>query len=322
MNRPLISVVIETISRDDYPDGPLVDDLHATLEAVLRQTYPRELTETLVVIDDTMAGHESDEILRRYPWVTMVMAPQRNYFAAKNAGAQAARGSLIALVDGDCVPAPDWLERIASRFEDPNVSVVAGRTRYTGTSLSAWTFSVADFSNVVADETGAASGFNLNNCGIRREVLLAHPLDSRIRRNGGCFFLYHQLRSIGARIVYEPRASVAHGLDIAGSGFIRKHFERGFDGVTVYQIDEREVLRGTRLFRRFGGAALIALAGRRIMTDWLRIVRERDQMGIPLITFPYFATMTAGVRLIEVIGGLTALARRRRTALPMTASPR
>jgi GT2 family glycosyltransferase len=321
MNRPIVSIVIETITREDYAERALADDLQPALNGVTRQTYPRELVETIVVIDDTLAGRESDEIVRRYPWVKIVTSPQRNYFAAKNAGAQAARGSLVALLDGDCAPVAEWLEALVERCQ-PEVAAVAGRTRYTGRSLGAQTFSVSDFANVTGDASGAASGFNVNNVLFRRELLLAHPLDTRIRRNGGCYLLYHQLRAAGARIVYEPRATIAHGLDIVGSGFVKKHFERGFDGVSVYQFDEGAVLRGTRLFRRFGAAALIALAGRRTILDWIRIIRYRDQIGISLITFPYFAVVSAGIRLIELAGGLTALARRPRTALPMTASPR
>jgi GT2 family glycosyltransferase len=321
MNQPFVSIVIDTVTRDDYPEHPLADDLQPALEGVARQTYPRELIETIVVIDDTLAGRESDDLVRRYPWVTVIKSPQRNYFAAKNAGAQAGRGSLVALLDGDCVPVPEWLETLVERCE-PEVAAVAGRTRYRGRSLGARTFSVSDFANVTGDASGLASGFNLNNVLFRREVLLAHPLDARIRRNGGCYLLYHQLSAAGARIVYEPRAAIAHGLDIAGLGFVKKHFERGFDGVSVYQFDEGAVLRGTRLFRRFRSAALIALAGRRVIVDWIRIMRGRDQVGISLIAFPYFAVVTAAVRLIELAGGLTALARRPRTALPMTASPR
>jgi GT2 family glycosyltransferase len=321
MNRPFVSIVIETITREDYADRPLIDDLQPSLDGVARQTYPRELIETIVVIDDTLAGRESEEIVRRYPWVTIVKSPQRNYFAAKNAGAQAARGSLVALLDGDCEPAADWLEAFVTRCQ-PEVAVVAGQTRYAGRSLGARTFSVSDFANVSGDASGAASGFNLNNVLFRREVLLAHPLDSRIRRNGGCYLLYHQLRAAGAGIVYEPRAAVAHGLDIAGSGFVKKHFERGFDGVSVYQFDEEAVLRGTPLFRRFGAVAVVAFAGRRILLDCVRIICKRDQIGIPLITFPYFAMVSVGVRLIELAGALTALARQRRIALSMSASPR
>jgi glycosyltransferase involved in cell wall biosynthesis len=321
MNRPFVSIVIETITREDYADRPLADDLQPALDGVARQTYPRELIETILVIDEGLAGPESDEIVRRYPSVTIVKSLRRNYFAAKNAGAQAARGSLLALLDGDCEPVEEWLEALVARCQ-PDVSIVAGRTRYIGASLGARTFSVSDFANVTGDASGAASGFNLNNVLFRREVLLAHPLDARIRRNGGCYLLYHQLRAAGARIVYEPRAAVAHGLDIAGSGFVKKHFERGFDSVSVYQFDEGAVLRGTPLFRRFGAVAVVAFAGRRILLDWVRIIRKRDQVGIPLITFPYFAMVSVAVRLIELAGALTGLDPRRRIGLSMTASPR
>jgi glycosyltransferase involved in cell wall biosynthesis len=321
MNRLSISVIIETITRDDYAPGAVADDLQGSIEAVRRQTYPRELIETIVVVDQMFDQRGAEEILRRHPSVKLVHTPEHNYFAAKNAGAQAASGSLVVLLDGDCEPAADWLEMLASRFE-PGVDAVAGRTRYTGNSLGARTFSVSDFSNVVGDETGAASGFNLNNVAFRREVLLAHPLDTRIRRNGGCYLLYHQLRAGGARILYEPRATVRHGLDIRGFGFVKKHFERGFDGVGVYRVDDGAVLRGTRLFRRFGVLALVALTCRRVVFDWLRLLRDRRQIGVSLSTLPYFALVSLMVRLIELTGGVTALARSRRATMVTAATPR
>ena len=135
---------------------------------------------------------------------------------------------------------------------------------------------------------------------------MAHPLDARIRRNGGCYFLYHQLRAAGARVIYEPRAVVKHGLDVAGLGFIRKHFDRGYDGVSVYRLDDDAVLRGTRLFRRLGGMALVPLTARRVVVDWVRLLRHRRQIGISLFTLPYFAFIAGLTRLIELAGGLTA----------------
>jgi GT2 family glycosyltransferase len=319
-NLPLISIVIETITRDDYAERSLADDLQATLDAVRQQTFPQERIETIVVIDRDLNGRESDEVTRRFPWVTIACSPQRNYFAAKNAGAQAARGSIVALVDGDCVPVPEWLAMLTAPFDDAGVSVVAGATRYTGSSFNAWTFSVPDFSIVVGDRVGAASAFNLNNSAFRREVLLANPLDARIRRDGGCFLLNHQLRAAGVRIMYAPRAKVFHGLDIAKKGFAKKHFNRGFDGVTVYRADERGVIRGTRLFRRFGALALIAFAGRRILLDWLLLIRNYDQMGISPFTIPYFAAVAVLTRLIALTGGITAVFRNGRAPLTATAA--
>src|SRR5206468_12652200 len=95
-----------------------------------------------------------------------------------------------------------------------------------------------------------------------------------------CFLLYHQLHAAGVRIVYDPRARVSHGLDIRGLGFVKKHFDRGYDGVNVYRLDDRAVLRGTPWFRRFGGLAILPIMARRIVLDWLRLTKHRRQIGI------------------------------------------
>jgi GT2 family glycosyltransferase len=307
MNRSLVSVIIETITtRFDCSTGSLADDLAGTLEALDRQTYPQELIERIVVLDDQVGDKDRGELRRRYPSVRFVLSPASNYFAAKNAGTAAANGDFIALLDGDCEPAPDWLDALLARF-DSDVAAVGGCTRYTGHSWAARTFSIPDFAYVLSDESGAASGFNINNVAFRREVLLTHPFDTRISRNGGCYFLFHQLRADGERVLYEPRAVVAHGIDIRGLGFVRKHFDRGYDGVAVYRLDEAGVLRGTRLFRRLGALALVAIIGRRIGVDWLRLLRHRRQIGIPVIALPYFGTVAVATRLIELTGGVTAV---------------
>ena len=267
------------------------------------------MIEPIVVLDAQVTDADALEIRRRYPSVTFVTSPTSNYFAAKNVGASVATGDIIALLDGDCVPTPGWLEALSARFE-PGVAAVGGSTRYTGNSWAAWTFSIPDFAYIQAEEKGGASGLNLSNVALRREVLLAHPLNTRIPRDGGCYLLFHQLRAHGARVLNEPRAVVAHGLDIRGLGFVRKHFNRGYDGVTVYRLDDRAVLRGTRLFRRLGALALVMITGRRIVIDWLRLLRHHHQMGISAVALPYFGAVALGTRLIELTGGLTAMVSR------------
>jgi glycosyltransferase involved in cell wall biosynthesis len=321
MNRPIVSIIIETINRENYAERALADDLQPALDGVAKQTYSREKMETIIVVDDIIDS-ETEEIVRRYPWVSIVRSPQHSYFAAKNAGARAARGTIVAMLDSDCVPAPEWLSMLTAPFADPEVSAVAGCTRYSGTSFRARTFEVPDFSIVVGDKFGEASAFHLSNSAFRRETFLTHPLDARIRRDGGCVLLYHELRASGARIMYAPQARVYHGLDFAKRGLLKKHFNRGFDGVTVYRADEHMTIRGTRLFRRFGALALIAFTGRRILLDWVRLIRNYRQMGISPVTIPYFAAVGAATRLIALTGGITAVFRTGRAPLMRTKASR
>jgi GT2 family glycosyltransferase len=317
MNLPFVSIVIETITRDDYAERSLADDLQPSLDAVAEQTYPREMTETIIVVDETIDS-ESEEVVRRYPWVSIVRSPQHSYFAAKNAGARAARGAIVAMLDSDCEPVPEWLSMLTAPFADPGVAAVAGCTRYSGTSFHARTFDVPDFSIVVGDKFGEASGFHLNNSAFRRQILLTYPLDARIRRDGGCVLLYHRLRAAGERVMYAPQARLFHGLDFAQRGLLKKHFNRGFDGVTVYRADEYMTIRGTHLFQRFGALALIAFTGRRILLDWVRLICNCRQMGISPVTIPYFAAVGAATRLIALTGGITAVVRAGRAPLAAT----
>ena len=97
--------------------------------------------------------------------------------------------------------------------------------------------------------------------------------------------------------------------DIHGAHFLGKHVGRGFDSVALYRLDDRSVLRGTRFYRRYGAPALVALAGRRLVTDWARIVRYRRQMDLSVATLPWAALVCAGLRSLELVGMLAAIAR-------------
>lgn len=306
MTNSSVSVVVETITSREGPAPPsLADALAGTLNALADQSDRPAKIETIVVVDQTVDATSVEELQRRFPVVRIVSSSERNYFDAKNAGTAAATGEIVVLLDGDTVPRRDWLEAILSRF-DPKVDVVAGRTRYSGRSLLARTCSVPDFANVLEEDGGMAGGFNLNNVAFRSAVLQANPLDARIRRNGGCYLLYKQLRAAGVSVVYEPRACVDHGFE-GVVGFIKKQFDRGFDGVSVYRLDDRAALRGTRVFQRFGALAIAPLTVRRLAVDWVRLVKYRRQIGISGFAFPYYAAVMAGARLIQAVGAFTAV---------------
>ena len=312
MSLPVVSVITETITaRSGGRTNSLATELAPNVKALEQQTYPRQLIEHIIVLDKEIDTTAADELCRRYPSVKFVSTLRSHYLVAKNAGAAAASGDIIALVDGDCEPEPDWIEMLVRTFNGNNVAAVAGRTYYTGGSGFSRTFSVPDFNYILTEDNNESSGFNISNVAFRRQVILEHPFDTRLPRNGGCYFLYHQLRAQGARILHQPRARVGHALDFEGLGFFRKHFERGYDGVRVYYLDNDSVLRGTRVLRRFGFIGLAGITLRRILIDWKRLIHHRRQIGVSIIALPYFAFLGFITRLIELTGGLSAIISRR-----------
>ncbi len=310
--RPFVSVVIETITARYVSIESMVADMAPCLEALHAQTYPADRMELIVVTDPGVPAGVPEAISERAPGARFTESPVSNYFAAKNAGAQAARGSIVAYTDADCVPGPDWLERMVDRFE-PGVAAVAGRTRYAGETHWTRTMSVPSFGYAVEDGSGEASSLNLNNSAFARAVILEHPLDERVRRDGACNLLRYQLRAAGKRVVYEPRAGATHARDdITGLNVFRKHYNRGFDGASLYYLDDQGVYQGTRLVRRFGPPALVGVTARRVLRDWGHIVRHRRQIGVPARALPVFAVVAVVTRTIE-LAGMLAYAHRRST---------
>ena len=91
----------------------------------------REPLEVVVVrrADDhaTASALESAEVRCR---VVEVRVP--GVVGAMHAGAAAARGDVIAFLDDDTVPPPDWLARLEPHFLDPAVGAVGGRDVIAG----------------------------------------------------------------------------------------------------------------------------------------------------------------------------------------------
>jgi GT2 family glycosyltransferase len=281
-----------------------------------RQTYPWELIQPIVVLDHWIDAAEADDLRRLNPEITFVIAPRaNNYFAAKNAGVAASTGEIVALLDGDCEPAVDWLEVMVGVFRDDGVDVVGGCTRYPGASWIARAFSVSSFAAVMAKPDGEATAFNLNNVGFRRDVVVSFPFDERVQRHGGCYVHYAHLRAAGKRIVYCSAMRMSHGIgDVRNFAFIEKHFQRGRDAIGIHFQDHGSVLRGTPIIRRFGLLGLIALSTRRTFNDWRTIVVLRRRMGFGWISVPILAAMAVMLRSIELAGSCTAYLTRRETA--------
>ena len=115
---PSVSVVIPAYSMDRW------DSLRHAVASVRAQTV--QVLETVVVIDhhpELMAKAASE-----LPGVTVIAnAGIRGASGARNTGAAASRGKMLAFLDDDAIASPNWLESLLQHFQDPTVVGAGGR---------------------------------------------------------------------------------------------------------------------------------------------------------------------------------------------------
>ena len=95
----------------------------ACLEAILRLEH----TSFEVLVVDNSSGDPEVERVARTLGVRYVLEPRVGLSRARNAGARAARGAIVAFTDDDATPAPDWLSHHAAALADPALSATTGR---------------------------------------------------------------------------------------------------------------------------------------------------------------------------------------------------
>jgi GT2 family glycosyltransferase len=123
-DEPQISVAIAS------HDRPV--RLRWLLNALEEQTLPRERFEVVVAHDSS--GPETDELLQTHPLAragalrSLTLEPVPGPARNRNASWRAARAPLVAFIDDDCRPSPDWLERaLEAALRHPG-AIVQGAT--------------------------------------------------------------------------------------------------------------------------------------------------------------------------------------------------
>jgi cellulose synthase/poly-beta-1,6-N-acetylglucosamine synthase-like glycosyltransferase len=94
--------------------------LPEVIGALLAQEHPVEV----VIADDGSTDNTAD-VVGSFP-VKYVYQQNRGPAAARNTGAKAASGEILAFTDSDCLASPDWTKRLVEGFDDEAVGVVAG----------------------------------------------------------------------------------------------------------------------------------------------------------------------------------------------------
>jgi glycosyltransferase involved in cell wall biosynthesis/GT2 family glycosyltransferase len=218
--RPSCSIIIPTRGRPAQ--------LASCLDALAGISYSDF---EVVVVDDNGGRDDLERVLAQFRdrlQLKLHVQDTRGPAAARNAGAERARGALLAFTDDDCRPAADWLERLA---EVTTPIVAAGG--HTVNALPHNPF--ASTSQLVID-----IGYRQNN-GVRDAARFFTSNNLLVPARGfhevGGFdpsFITSEDRDFcdrwiahGYSLTYAPAALVYHAHDLTFRGFVKQQFAYG-----------------------------------------------------------------------------------------------
>ncbi len=121
----------ETPGRTDPSTGPTISvvipvrDDAVMLERCLRSLHRQTRMADEIVVIDNGSTDATREVARRWGTVYRFEA-ERGIAAAASAGYDAAGGEIIARLDADSVPPPDWVARISAAFADGTLGALTG----------------------------------------------------------------------------------------------------------------------------------------------------------------------------------------------------
>lgn len=183
----------------------------------------------VVVVDDGSTDGTGPWVEREFPEVRLLRIESGGLSAARNAGAAAATGEVLAFTDDDCEVDPDWLRELGALF-------AAGWDAAGGPNLAPPARDAAGAA--VAAAPGAASHVMLDdveaehvpgcNLAVRRSLYAAiGGFDPDFRTAGDDVDFCWRLRDAGLRIGFAPNAFVWHHRRACPLGYLRQQIGYG-----------------------------------------------------------------------------------------------
>jgi glycosyltransferase involved in cell wall biosynthesis len=196
---PLVSVIVPA-----HNASPRIERL---LSALAKQTLT-ESYETIVV--DDASTDATPQHVAAFPTVRYVRTQHRaGSYAARNCGLEAARGSIVAFTDADCVPMANWLERAVDAL-GPGIDLVAGRVK-TELPARPSTAALVDSIRFLDQELYVTLGFGATaNLLVRRSAFDRVGTFNVRLRSGGDREFGMRATDTGSVIRYAPDAVVLH----------------------------------------------------------------------------------------------------------------
>ncbi len=118
-----VSIIIPAYNEEDV--------ITRCLEAIVPQV---EKGDEIIIIDNNSID-KTLEIAKRYP-VKIISETEQGLIPSRNTGFAAAKNEILARIDADAAPNPDWLATLKTIFEDQSVAAATGPVSYYDMPIS------------------------------------------------------------------------------------------------------------------------------------------------------------------------------------------
>jgi lipopolysaccharide/colanic/teichoic acid biosynthesis glycosyltransferase/glycosyltransferase involved in cell wall biosynthesis len=210
------------------PARNAASSIQACLKAVLAQENLEHELEVILVDDGST---DNTAKLAESLGVRVIRQVNAGPAAARNAGANQARGEIVAFTDADCVPAADWLSHLIQPLTTPDIVGAKGAYRTRQTALVA-RFVQQEYESKYARlaKQRFIDFVDTYSAAYRRDVFLenggfdvAFPVPSVEDQE----FSFRLARK-GYHMVFVPQAAVYHKHDQTWSEYARRKFGIGY----------------------------------------------------------------------------------------------
>lgn len=208
--------------------------LGTTIDALLRG---QRLPDEILVIDGCSMDRTIDVAQQR--GARVIPNAKRHTAAARQLGVTAAAGDVVAFTDSDCIPAPDWLHRIADHFEaDAQLDGVGGKVLLTAPRNEVQRYSANVFEaimhfpqeEVLVTRKGMPGSFAGANCAYRKDAIQkAGGFREEFTNHAEEIDLFWRLIDCRAKLLFDPSVQVEH-LEYPDSlgRLVKTNFRYGF----------------------------------------------------------------------------------------------
>lgn len=110
------SIIIPAWNEEEY--------VGAAIGASRAQDYPRDRFEIIVV--DNNSADKTSMAARKAGADKVVLEPEQGTNMARNRGVEEAEGEILAFLDADCIPPPEWLRHLEENLSKRGVAATSG----------------------------------------------------------------------------------------------------------------------------------------------------------------------------------------------------